>query len=274
MLGATGTVGSQVVAQLAARGEPVRAATRQGTVPEGAEGVRFDLGDGSTHAAAFQGVDRAYVLVPTGFMDVAEVLRPILDRAAGEGVKVVLQSVLGVDADESIPYRQAELQLERSGTRWVTLRPNWFMDNFHTFWREGIVGHHAIAVPAGEGRTSFIDARDIAASAVAALTSDRFDGRAFNLTGPEALTYHEAAAMIGTATGRTVTYKPVDDASFVGILTGAGVPEDYARFLASIFHPVREGWTAAVTGDVEELTGRAPRGLAGYLKDNAAKLVP
>ena len=73
-------------------------------------------------------------------------------------------------------------------------------------------------------------------------------------------------------TGRPIAYTPVDDGGFVGILTGAGGPEPYARFLATLFHPVREGWTARVTGDVETLTGHAPRSLATYAQDNAARL--
>ncbi|WP_210530064.1 SDR family oxidoreductase [Rubellimicrobium arenae] len=271
VLGATGTVGAHVVAGLVARGENVKAASRGATPVAGAEAVRFDHMDPSTHEAAFDGVDRAYVLVPSGYLNTLEILSPIIERAAGAGTKVVFQSVIGVDADDSIPYRQAELQLERSGTRWVTLRPNWFMDNFHTYWRDGIVRHGVITVPAADGKTSFIDARDIAASAVAALTTDRFDNRAFNLTGPEALSYHEAAASLSNLLGRSVTYRPVDDETFVGIVTAAGVPEDYARFLAAIFHPVREGWASVVTPDVETLTGRAPRDLGTYARDNAAR---
>ena len=73
-------------------------------------------------------------------------------------------------------------------------------------------------------------------------------------------------------TGKAIAYTPVDDDGFVGILTGAGVPEPYARFLATLFHPVRQGWTARVTGDVETLTGHAPRSLATYAQDNAARL--
>jgi uncharacterized protein YbjT (DUF2867 family) len=164
-----------------------------------------------------------------------------------------------------------ELALERSGTPFVIVRPNWFADNFQTFWKPGI-DHGVIAVPAGDGKTSFIDTRDIAESAAAALTTDRFDGRAFNLTGPEALGYGEAAAILSRVTGKAIAYTPMDDDAFVGILTGAAVPEPYARFLASLFHPVREGWTAGVTGDVETLTGHAPRSLATYAQDNAARL--
>jgi uncharacterized protein YbjT (DUF2867 family) len=254
--------------RLIAKGEKVKAASRTGEAVPGAKGVRFDYTDETTIGQAFDGVDRAYVLVPTGYLDVVGLLTPTLKAAVERGVKVVLQTVIGVDADDNIPYRQLELFLERSGKPFVILRPNWFSDNFHTFWLAGIK-HGVISVPAADGKSSFIDVRDIAAAAAAVLTTDKFDGQAFNLTGPEALSYHDAAKILSRVANRTITYKPIDDEEFVGILTGAGAPEDYARFLASIFHPVREGWTAGVTDAVERLTGKAPRSLEVYAQDHA-----
>lgn len=270
VLGATGNVGTPLVAQLVAAGAAVKAASRRATPVAGAEAVRFDYGDASTIDAALSDVSRVYVLAPSGALNPRELLTPVLEQAASRGIGVVLQSVFGVDADDDIPYRQVELSLERSGTPFVILRPNWFADNFHTYWRAGIQ-QGVIAVPAAEGKSSFIDVRDIAASAAAALTSDRFDGRAFNLTGPAAFGYAEAAAVLSRVSGRPIRYTPVDDDAFVGILTGAGVPADYARFLATIFYPVREGWTAVVTDDVATLTGTAPRSLEQYAHDHAAE---
>ena len=268
ILGATGNVGKPLVAELVAKGEPVRAASRFGKAVAGAEGVRFDFADSATFGPALEGVDRAYVLAPTGTLDTVGTLLPFLKVAAERKVKIVLQSVFGVDADDSIPYRQVELFLERSGTPFVILRPNWFTDNFQLFWLEGIK-QGVISVPAGQGKSSFIDVRDIAASAAAALTSSRFDGQAFNLTGPEALSYSEASAILSKASGRAIAYKPATDAEFVATLVGAGVPKAYAEFLALIFHPVREGWTAAISNAVQTLTGRAPRSVEAYAKENA-----
>lgn len=268
---ANGNVGQPLVQALLAKGEQVKAASRRGKAVGGAQGVAIDMDDPSTFATAFAGVGRLFLLAPTGSLDITGRLLPVIEAAAARKVKVVLMTALGVDADDAIPYRQVELALERSGTPFVILRPNWFADNFHTFWKAGI-DHGVIALPAAEGKTSFIDARDIAESAAAALTTDRFDGRAFNLTGPEALTYGEAAAILSSVTGKPIAYTAVSDDTFVGILTGAGVPEPYARFLATLFHPVREGWTARVTGDVETLTGHAPRTLSTYAQDNAARL--
>lgn len=271
VLGATGNVGQPLVRALLARGQHVKAASRSGTSVAGAEGVVFDYARPDTFHAAFDGVDRAYVMLPAGHVNSKELLLPVIQAAADRDVKVVLQTVFGVDADDSIPYRQVELALEHSGTPYVILRPNWFSDNFHNFWKTGI-DHGQIALPAGTGKSSFIDVRDIAESAAVALTTDRFDGQSFNLTGPEAISYADAAQLLSEVTGKPVRYVPIDDSAFVEALTGAGVARDYADFLASIFHPVREGWTAAVTDHVQTLTGHAPRSLATYARDNAQRL--
>jgi len=269
VLGATGHIGRPLVGALMARGEAVKAASRNGKPVDGAEGVVFDVVDPKTFPTAFEGVDRAFVMLPGGYTEAKALLLPVIEAAATRGVKVVLLSVFGVDADDSIPYRQAEIALEKSGVRWVVLRPNWFTDNFINYWKPGIDAAGVIAVPAADGKSSFIDARDIADSAAAALTTDHFDGKAFNLTGPEALGYAEAAALISDAIGKPVTYQAVDDDTFIGNLVGAGVPEVYARFLASIFYPVREGWTAAITDDVRTLTGHPARSVAAWVKENA-----
>lgn len=271
VLAANGNVGGPLVRALLAMGEDVRAATRSGAPVAGAPGVACDLDQPSSLVAALEGVDRLFALAPTGTLEVTARLLPLVEAAAARHIKVVLMTALGVDADEAIPYRQVERALERSGTPFVILRPNWFADNFHTFWKAGI-DRGQVAVPAAQGQTSFIDARDIAQCAAVALTTDRFDGRAFNLTGPQALDYGAAAAILAQVTGKSIAYTPLTDAAFIGLLTGAGMPEAYAQFMAWLFHPVREGWTARVTGDVETLTGEAPRTLETYARDNAARL--
>lgn len=271
VLGAGGNVGRPLVERLRAQGVEVRAASRSGRAVAGAPGVVFDYADPATHAAAFDGVAAAYVMLPGGHVNIQPLLMPVVQGLADRGTKIVFQSVFGVDADDSIPYRQVELAIERSGVPWVTLRPNWFADNFHTYWKAGL-DHGVIAVPAGDGATSFIDARDIAAAAAAALTGPAHDGRAWNLTGPQALSYGEAAVLLSEVLGKPIAYQALDDAAFIALLEGAGVPGDYAQFLTAIFAPVRQGWTAAVTDDVRQLTGQAPRTLLQYARDHRAAL--
>lgn len=271
VLGASGHVGQPLVAELLAKGEQVKAASRSGKAFGAAEGVVFDFADPTTFDAAFDGVDRAYVMLPGGYVESKALLEPVIQAAAERNVKVVFQSVLGVDADDSIPYRQVEIALENSGVPYVILRPNWFADNFHTYWKAGI-DQGVIGVPAGEGKSSFIDVRDIASSAAAALTTNRFDNQAFNLTGPEALSYAQAAEKISAALGKPVAYQAMEEGAFCDLLKSVGVPADYAEFLTSIFYPVREGWTAGVSDAVATLTGHAPRSLDEYIADHLAEL--
>ncbi|EOG1937446.1 SDR family oxidoreductase [Vibrio fluvialis] len=271
VLGASGHVGQPLVAELLAKGEQVKAASRSGQAFGAAEGVVFDVADPTTFDAAFDGVDRAYVMLPGGYVESKALLEPVIQAAAERNVKVVFQSVLGVDADDSIPYRQVEIALENSGVPYVILRPNWFADNFHTYWKAGI-DQGVIGVPAGEGKSSVIDVRDIASSAAAALTTNRFDNQAFNLTGPEALSYAQAAQKISEALGKPVAYQAMEEGAFCDLLKSVGVPADYAEFLTSIFYPVREGWTAGVSDAVVTLTGKAPRSLDEYIADHLAEL--
>ena len=271
VIGATGHVGRPLIRDLIARGEQVKAASRSGAPVEGAEGVAFDIAKPDL-TTLFAGVDRLFLLLPGGYADSKGLLLPIVQAAAARKVKIVFMSALGVDADDSIPFRQIELAIEKSGVPFVILRPNWFSDNFHSFWKYG-VDHGLITVPAAEGKTSFIDVRDIAASAAAALTSSRFDGKAYDLTGPEAFSYGEAAGLLSSVLGRKIGYQSIDTEAFVAMLTAADVPADYAAFVGSIFYPVREGWSARVTDGVQTLTGRAPFSLRAYAEHNRAALL-
>lgn len=271
VIGATGTVGRPLIKELIAQGEAVKAASRSGKPVEGAEGVPFDLltPDFDT---LFKGVDRMFLMLPAGYTDSKGLLLPIVNAAAERKVKIVLQTAYGVNADDAIPYRQVELAVEKAGVPFVIFRPNWFADNFQGFWKGGVT-HGQISLPAANGKSSFIDVRDIAASAAAALTSSEFDGRAFDLTGPAALSYAEAAETLSRVLGRTITYQHIETDAFVAMLTGAGVPDDYARFVGSLFHPVREGWSAGVTHHVKELTGREARSIRDYAEHNKQALL-
>jgi len=274
VIGGTGNVGRPLVEELVARGEQVLVATRnpEAVRSDGATAVYVDLANPETLEAALDGVDRIYALAPAGNADHVGVLGPVIDAAARHGAKVVLQTAIGVNSDDNIPLRQVEIRLEKAGVPYVILRPNWFADNFSTYWLHDILNGE-IRFPAGDGKSSFIDTRDIAAAAAAALTTDKFDNQAFDLTGPQAVGYAEAAQMLSAATGRQIGYRSIEDAPFIEGLQAAGLNAAYANMLASIFYPVREGWTAQVTDSVETLTGRKPRTVKAYIDENAGRFV-
>lgn len=260
VLGSTGNVGKPLVKLLADAGETVIAASRAG----GANAIRFDYEDPTTFGPALEGVDRVFVVTPPGHLAADQLLGPFLDAALETVRKVVLLTAEGIQYNEDAPLRRVERRLEGSGLAYVFLRPTWFMDNFHTFWLPPMQAAGVIPVPAGEARTAFIAAQDIAAAAAAALRSDAFDNQAFSLSGPEALTYAEAAAVISRHAGRTIVYQNVDDAVFIALLQQAGIPTDYAQFLAALFGFVRQGAASQVVDGVQRLTGREPIALDEY----------
>ncbi|XYI00149.1 hypothetical protein ACMHYB_10535 [Sorangium sp. So ce1128] len=102
------------------------------------------------------------------------------------------------------------------------------------------------------------------------MRTDHFDGQAFSLTGPDALTYAEPAAILSRASGRTIRHVDVADAGCVQGALEAGITEDHASYLAALFGFVRQDAAAAGSTGVATFTGRAPRTLAKYAQDHAA----
>jgi len=271
VVGASGTVGSEVVKLLSSKGEAVRAVTSK-SERVGQEGrvqwVRANLGTGEGVPAALEGVDRALLLSPPGYADHYAILRPLIDEAARRKLeKVVLLSAMGADAVETSPLRRAEIALERSGVSYNIVRPNWFMQNFNTSWVQGINEHGKILLPAGKAKASFIDTRDIAEVVVRLLTSDDLNGRAFNLTGPQALDHSEVAAVLSRVAGRQIQYQEISPGEMKQGLVGAGVDKGYADFLVMILGALAQGYASAVTPDVENLIGHKPRSFEQYAQD-------
>lgn len=266
VIGASGTVGSELARLLSAQGQDVRRATSRPATQPGQ--VQLDLTTGQGLAQAFEGVDRAFLLAPPGHARQDLLLKPLIDEARTRGLRrVVLMSAMGANADEAAPLRQAELHLERSGLAWNVIRPNWFMQNFNTFWLQGITTQGKIFLPVGQARGSFIDARDIAAVAASLLSREDLAHRDFDLTGAEALDHDEVAAVLSRETGRTIGFQDIPPAAMLDGLLGAGLPRDYAEFLVLILGFFKAGYAERTTDAVQAITGRAPRGFAAYAKD-------
>lgn len=268
IFGARGTVGSELAALLQAAGHTVLKATR---APLAAEEVRLDLATGQGLEAAFERADQVFFMVPPGHVNPHELLAAPIDAARRRGVrKAVLMSAMGADADPSSPWRQAELQLARSGVPFNVVRPNWFMQNFHTFWLQPILASGRIQLPLGQARGSLIDARDIAASAAALLLRSDLDGQAFDLTGAEALDHDEIAGILSRVAGREIVYEDIPPEAMGAGLRAAGLPADYAAFLLTILGFFKQGYSARITEAVQALTGRAPRRFEDYARDHQA----
>ena len=140
VVGANGTVGSEVVKILNQKGFQVKATTsRSAHVKDGVEYVQVNLATGEGVHAAFEGVERAFLLSPPGYADHHKMLSPLVQEAKRRALKkVVLMTAMGANASDATPFRKAEIELEKSGLNYNIVRPNWFLQNFFTFWGQGI----------------------------------------------------------------------------------------------------------------------------------------
>ncbi|WP_030899711.1 NAD(P)H-binding protein [Streptomyces sp. NRRL F-5126] len=263
VIGATGTTGSRVAARLTAAGHRVKAASRgAGGGPAhvgGPMAVRFDWYDPATHAAALDGVDRVHLTPPVGDFDPAAVMLPFLRRARDAGVRrAVLLSSSAVPSGGPAVGAVHEA-LPGLFDEWAVLRPSWFMQNFtgshvhaHSIREQG-----TITTATGAGRVAFVDADDIAAVAVQALTADLAPDTDLVLTGPQALSHDDVAAIMTEATGRRVVHRHVTHEQLRDRLA-AEIPRDFAAMLADMERSIAEGAEDRTTDTVQRVTGRPP----------------
>lgn len=272
---ATGTVGREIVKILKSKGAAIRIASRNPEAAKsqlGVDAFSWDWDHPEGFPKALEAVSTLFLGTPPGTTQEKEWGITAVEAAKKAGVrKIVKLSAINVENMPDSPHRQIELAIEASGLQWVFLRPGFFMQNLDEGMAAGIKASGEIAIPSGEGKTSFIDARDIAAVAAIALEEDRLNGHGYTLTGGQALNYTEVAAELTKTVGYTVKHNDIAPAEYTKILIQAGVPAPYAAFLTTLYDQVvRQGHAAYISGAVKEISGNEPRTLNAYAKDYAA----
>jgi uncharacterized protein YbjT (DUF2867 family) len=275
--GATGTTGREVVKQLTAAGarmrllvrDPDRAVALDGP---GVEIVQGDLARPETLTAALAGIEKVFLLTAPHPAQV-ELQGNLVEAARRAGVRrIVKMSAIGADLQSPVRvarwHAETEKQIEASGLGYTHLRPGFFMQNVLAF-APSIAAQSVFQVPAEDARLAMIHVGDVAAVAVRALLDAAHAGQAHTLTGPEPLSYHDVAAKLSEATGRTIRYVNVAPEDFRRGLLQAGVPEWYADMLLELYAIVRAGYAAAVTDTVQRVTGRPPLRFDDFAHESA-----
>ncbi|GAA2371497.1 NAD(P)H-binding protein [Streptomyces cuspidosporus] len=221
--------------------------------------VPFDWYDPATHAGALDGVDRVYLIPPLGDSDPAAIMLPFLHQARMAGVhRAVLLSSSAIP-EGGPAVGTVHRALPDLFEQWAVLRPSWFMQNFtgtHAHARS-IRDEGIIRTATGSGRVGFVDAEDIAAVAVRALTDEQAPNTDLVLTGPEALSHDDIAAIITEVTGRPVAHRRLSYEQIRDRLT-TQVPVEFAAMLAGMDRAIAEGAEDRITDTVQRLTGRPP----------------
>jgi len=279
--GATGTVGSEVVKQLSAKGENiiVKAAARSATDNtfenlNRVQVVQLDYDKPDSLAVALKGVDKLFLLTPFQ-SNMVDLTSNLVSEAKKAEVKYIAkQSVMGADAEPGITpgrlHRQAEKIIEESGIPFTFLRPNFFMQNFVNYYSNLIRSQGAFYIPAGDAKVSFVDVRDIAAVAVKSLINDNQQkGRAYNITGGEALSYGQAAEILSKAVGKKINYVNVTDQDARNGMKDMSMDEWTIKSMIELFEITRAGYVSEISPIVEQVTGNKPITFSQFAKDYA-----
>ena len=270
--GASGNLGSAVVSCLAKKGFTIKAASRKPEelkLPAGAKSIFLDYDILESIPAALSGVDGVFLIAPPMDPEAPAKLKPLIEAAKEKAnLHIVFNSALGVDMNEKAPLRIVERMLIEGQNPYTILRPNFFMDNFSKGFIAPMINEaHSIFLAAADAKTSFISTGDIAEIAAIAFSEEHY-GRQYNLTGPKALDHYEIAAIIGESIGEKIDYVALEEEAMLEGARQNGLPESAVQYMAVLYNVVRAGYMAAITSDIEKVSGQKASSFETFMETN------
>lgn len=265
--GGRGKTGREVVRQLeGAPGVVVRSGSSKPADAQGGvvRSVAFDWDDPAMWRDAVTGADAVYLMRPD---------RPDAPGLVGQLVElnpashVVLLSEQGADALAADHWaRRVESAVIERAERSTILRPSWFQQVLTDprFYRDALRNERVLSLPSGGTPIAWVDARDIASVAVAALLDPReHAGVAHTITGPEAVSVPGVAELLSAnlPTPVRAVDPPVDEEL-------RGLDPWIAGIVGDLYRRVRDGDFAPVSPAVEAITGRAPRTVEQFIAEH------
>ena len=281
--GATGTLGSEVVKQLSSVTPAVNIKagvhSAQNVNKDGdrVEVVLIDYNKPETLKEALNQVDKLFLLTPD-VPNASDLAVNAVTEAKKAGIRhIVKQSVMGADLEADVGtmrlHREAEKIIEQSGIPFTFLHPNEFMQNFVNFHSPSIKNNNAFYLPLEDAKVSLVDVRDIASVAVKSLTEDGNDkhkNKTYLITGPEALSYHQAAEILSNATGKKISYVNISEEEARGAMKEMGMSDWLINTISELHDYFRKGNASQVSSAVEEITGKKPISFSQFAKDYAS----
>ena len=273
--GLTGAVGTEIIKLLPEYGIRARGLVRN---PDKAEAVRQagvevipgSLEDEDAVSAALQGCDRAFLLMANSRQQL-ELEKSFVDTAVETGVgHIVKMSANGADSHSTALLKRyhgdSEQYIRESGLSYTLVRPNFFMQNMlHV--AGSIVEQDKFFMPMRAGQVGIIDVRDVAHFILAVLTSSGHNGKTYEITGPELLSFHDIASQLSEVMGRGISYIDQPAAEFKSSLL-QWVPDDwYVDTVSELFELIAQGSGAILNDEYTRVTGREPTTLRRFFHD-------
>ncbi|ELQ6015385.1 SDR family oxidoreductase [Cronobacter sakazakii] len=243
-------------AALSARGVQVRAA---------------DYNDVAALTAALAGVEKLLLISSSEVGQRAPQHRNVIDAAKTAGVKLIAYTSL-LHADRSPlglaeEHVATEKMLADAGIPYVLLRNGWYTENYLASVPPALE-HGVFIGSAGDGKIASASRQDYAEAAAKVLTLDNQAGRVYELAGDHAWTLRDLSALLSKETGKTVAYQNLSEADFAAALTGAGLPEGFAKLLADSDIGASKGGLFDDSHQLSALIGRPTTSLEASLRES------
>lgn len=271
--GATGTNGKALIKKLNELNASYVIATRN---PEEAAKnfsdaaiVAFAFDKPETFENAVAGVDKVFLLGPPLVLKLDELILPFIKFLKEKKIKrVVYLSALAADKmGESLDFHpKVEQILKDNDFEYTILRPSFFAQNFKNYELENITQRGITFMTAGTGKVAFVDIDDVANVAATALTQEGHAKKIYELTGPQTLSYFDAATLLSEVTGKTIVYPNPTHEEFRQALTGAGAPAFVADYMITVYNSIANNHVDFTTDTVEKVTGKKPISLREVLE--------
>ena len=272
--GATGNVGAAITNALCSKSITLRAGVRNPDTyakNEYVVPVRLDFAQPGTYKDALTGVRKVFLMRPPAIANTKAVINPFVDFAIEAGVQhIVFLSLLGVEHNPFVPHRAIEDHIVSRGVSYTFLRAGFFMQNLDTTHRAEIVERDELFIPAGKGKTSFVDVRDIGAVGALALLESGHEKKAYSLTGAEALDYFEVAQIFSDVLGRPIRYTNPSPWEFAWSWRKRRAPWGQVLVMTGIYTVTRLGRAATMTTELQRLLGRPALAFRQYVEDYRA----
>jgi uncharacterized protein YbjT (DUF2867 family) len=275
LTGATGRLGKLVAAELNQQGIAWRAFARRASAANALGASEVVQGDFHKSADVDQAVDsmRTVILIAGDApdQDVQEI--NLVNAAVKAGVqhivKLSAQSAgLSPPASFGKKHILVEKAIEQSGMQWTFIRPVFFQQSFLLF-ADSIQKNNKIILPAGKGSAAFVDARDVAQCLVKVASESGHAGKIYTLTGPQSISFSQAAVDIGVSRNKPVGY--VAPPAFIARLVlpkVSGMPRWLAMEVIDLLQAISQGAQSNVTDDVKQLLGKPPRGFKAFAQEH------
>lgn len=277
----TGHVAKAVLAELAGGPVPVRALVQDSDLSIRApniEALRCDLTDAASLQRAMQGVEAVFLAATFG-PNISETHMRVVNAAKGAGVSRVAElSTVGANAGLCCAralrwYGQAEESVATSGLEVTRLRPTFLMQTLFEF-APSIAQQGLIAGPFRSSPWTWVDARDVASVAVAAMKDSAHAGRVYTVTGSESLSYKQVAEQMGRILGKPIRYTDITANEARGWLQAKGVQPVMIEAKLELWDACASNWINVAPNDVvKEVTGHAPHTIEDFVLEHKSRFL-